>query len=82
MQAEAQSSDDARELVKEIDFLVAQHYFDARKAGFDAQTWHAVVQKALARPLPDTPAAYRSGTIRSSLDVCREEAALLWGLSA
>ena len=59
MQAEGPSSEDARELVKEIDFLVAQHYFDARKAGFNPQSWHGVVQKALAQPLPDTPAAYR-----------------------
>ena len=59
MQAESQSSDEAKELVHEIDFLVAQHYFDARKAGFSPQAWHASVEKAMARSIPDTAAAYR-----------------------
>ena len=58
MQAQA-DSEQARELVKEIDFLVAGNFFDARQSGFSPPAWHTRVERTLEQPVPDTSAAYR-----------------------
>lgn len=45
-------------MITEVSDVVESNFLDARGAGFDLARWRAARDRALARPLRDTPAVY------------------------
>lgn len=47
-----------RVMIQEVSDVVESNFLDARGAGFDPERWRAARDRALARPLRDTPAVH------------------------